>query len=290
MAYPWIYPNLLQINAVVDTGQTETPFWLNQGEPWYYGDLWASCPFLLTQAYTNDIVDISGFLRMQLNDLKYIFLSIDRKYIDKNFDHNVFIFGYDDEKDTFMISDFFDEFYQIKEVGAASIVKGYEEREELIVPMTISEFAENLDYLTFQCSWKWVRGIVDQYVNSVEDYLSGYKYRSCEVYRGMKFYGVLEKYMENSIINGLPLDLRFLKVFDEHKKMWCSFWNYCSEEGIKINEEILTAANEVRRLSKIILSYVIKYNVFQLEKRQGLMISLLRNVKSIENKYMSCIL
>jgi hypothetical protein len=265
---PWIFSNFIQIYSLKDlyknkprTGTVD--FFYNMYGDWTYFHLKAnpwiklnSMPFEYLRLLKPDIVD---FIKMCIDKNRYLFFDIDMYYISAykiNYNkahvpHEIFIYGYDDEKKVFYIGDNTALKYSHEQMTYDEItlstnnlleiyennVKGvlwHEYREKSIFMLEVKKNVErNGEDPVFSSEVFDIN--INKIINDLKEYLlwdnyaEGYRHSEYYVY-GIECYNELEKYAYSVIGTEDRIDHRAFYSFIEHKKLMLLRMQYLSKD------------------------------------------------------------
>lgn len=288
---PWIYNNYIQTFSIKDMyGQKvrsgTVDFFFNQYGDWKYYELKAN-PWIRTKVVPMDLfdtykIDIIQFLKKYIDQSNYCFFPIDRYYIPaykhcyrkRHIDHDIFIYGYDDRKKLFYMSD--NTAYKYEQTTVKyeelsnsfySIIKLFHRHEKkffyseksimLLKVMKNTEVnGKNPTYIkeTYDINSSKI-------LNDTKEYLLkdnyGEKYRRSEYYvYGIDCYDELEKFVCQYNIKNI--DFRGFYSFLQHKKLMLLRMEY-----LNVNYNLSEQISEYRKLVNIfniVISLILRYN------------------------------
>ncbi|OPX45891.1 hypothetical protein CLHUN_03640 [Ruminiclostridium hungatei] len=254
---PWVFSNFIQIYALKDlynrgmrTGTID--FFYNLYGDWTYFHLKAnpwirinSMPFEFFKLIKSDIVD---FIKTCINRNLYLFFDIDMYYIpayklifNKNhLLHEIFIYGYDDDKNVFYMGDNTTGKYNHDQVTYEQITAStnalleiygdnnedtvlHNYREKSIYMMSIGKNVERngqdpfFSKDVFEINIKKIINDLKEYL-LLDNYAEGYKYSNYYVY-GIDCYNELLKFVRYAMETNQWVDRRAFYSFIEHKKL-----------------------------------------------------------------------
>jgi hypothetical protein len=254
---PWVFSNFIQIYALKDlynrgmrTGTVD--FFYNLYGDWTYFHLKAnpwirinSMPFEFFKLIKSDIVD---FIKTCINKNLYLFFDIDMYYIpayklffNKNhLLHEIFIYGYDDDKNVFYMGDNTTGKYNHDQVTYEEITTStnallemygdnnedtvlHNYREKSIYMMSIGKNVERngqdpfFSKDVFEINIKKIINDLKEYL-LLDNYAEGYKYSNYYVY-GIDCYNELVKFVSYAMETNQCVDRRAFYSFIEHKKL-----------------------------------------------------------------------
>jgi hypothetical protein len=263
---PWVFSNFIQIYSLkelhknrVRTGTVD--FFYNIYGDWTYFHLKAnpwiklnSMPFDFFRLLKPDIID---FIKTCINRNMYLFFDIDMYYISayqinykkNHVPHEIFIYGYDDEKKIFYMGDNTALKYNQDQItydelllSTSSLLDIYENKVEGVLWHTYREKSvfmievkknverNGLDPIfnqdVFDINSKKIINDLKEYL-LLEGYAEGYQYSNYYVY-GIDCYEELEKFVDYAIQTNDVVDQRAFYSFIEHKKLMLLRMQYMS--------------------------------------------------------------
>lgn len=204
----------------------------------------ASCPFITRNVFTRKYIDsnfdsFSSFAIHCINSDYYVYAFLDRFYNEKSenfqkthFPHQLFICGYDTDKEVFIGADFFHGIYRFEEISFYAIDNGYLCYGEA-EGTNIGEYPDVVTYAYKPVQWNFSFA---QLISSLKDYWN--KMDSTQVFYywfpeklrknfkyGMDYYDILYSLIDQNI-----LDMRAFHILYEHKKMMGLRLEYLKEQ------------------------------------------------------------
>lgn len=279
--YEWILSNYIQLYINRD-------FLLNWGDfyfqyPYEIRSV-ESCKWITTQKYTRKAINelCGGIINFALYHLKqnsYLNIMIDQYYIpgyysynEEHAHHDIFIFDYNDSRQVFLASDFFDR------TGYKTIEVKYSDFEKAFLSV-MEDTPEDYDYfrglnyvfsLKNECDYKFdvnnILNAVKEYINQTPpEYWTSYNYsNSKDIIFGSGIYTTLKNYiirLQNENAN-IFIDYRpFYLIFD-HKKLMLLRMRYLSENNYFTNKnQIIEAFEKLVEQTKILYLTCVKFNI-----------------------------
>lgn len=276
---PWIFSSYIQIYADKDLINTSWadfyfpfPFQLRPAEV---------CPWIFTQKMGRDFfqdnwINFKEAICYFIDKNTYLHVMLDQYYIPNtpsfrkmHYLHDLLIFGYDKEKETFSVAEFDDNYkYSKFEVSFKNINDAFINYKE----------CKNLDYLygnillyKLQPSCNYVFDF-ENVINSVKAYLNGETMEFWKLYSdkysdhnknmrifGIKYYALLSDYVKNCAIEGKNVTQQLFYLLFDHKQLMTLRFKYLSEIGY--NYDIIDDLLEIEKNSQIALNLVLKYNL-----------------------------
>ncbi|QNU66155.1 hypothetical protein EHE19_014905 [Ruminiclostridium herbifermentans] len=300
---PWVFNNFIQVytlkdlcNKGVRTGTVDffynlygdwTHFYL-KSNPWIK---FSSMPYDFLKLIKTDIID---FIKTCINKNLYLFFDIDMYYISAykmhynktHFLHEIFIYGYDDDKKIFYMGDNTTGKYTLDQVTYDEIITStnvildlyrddnedaelYKYKEKAIYMMCVTKNVErnwqdpSFSKDIFEVNIKKIINDLKEYL-LLDNYAEGYRYSNYYVF-GIDCYNELMKFVRSAIENGQHVDRRAFYSFIEHKKLMLlrmEFLNDKYNDKYDLNQLIERYSNLVNEFN-IILSSVLKANMIK---------------------------
>ncbi|RCX12564.1 hypothetical protein DFR58_12168 [Anaerobacterium chartisolvens] len=297
---PWIFNNFIQIYSLKDLYKNDLrsgtiDFYYNMYGDWMNFYIKAN-PWIKFNSIPFEFIKSSGinfieFIKSSINGNCYLFFDVDTYYIseykywymESHTPHDIFIYGYDDEKKLFYMGD--------NTIG--KYCHGHVTYEELLISLnTLSEIYSGTNEEIFCHSYrekafnlikvkknversgenplfqKEIFGInINKIINDLKEYLlwdnygEGYRHSDFYVY-GIDCYNELEKFIYYAMETNQEVDYRALYSFIEHKKLMLLRIQYlCNEYGLNILMDKYTIlVQNFNLLMKIVLKANIKVN------------------------------
>lgn len=246
--------------------------------------VWHACPFVKYEKSSRDLVEkkwssFSDFLINCVDLGQYIFCLIDTFFISSyqssyqrvHHIHDIFIFGYDIDSQTFDIADFFtDGKYSYSRASFAEIEQGYQS----LHFANITEHQKGIDLINYQLLSKEYIFNKSIPAKFIEDYLFSYdtgqryktmypnnNYNKYIVY-GMNVYNTLIEYLHSGIDHEIDIiDIRLFQTIYDHKNLMLLRIKYFAEHNyIKSGELLYTLYLQIKKESLYIRNMMIKYN------------------------------
>lgn len=212
--------------------------------------VWKSCPFLYYQRICRDFIkskwnSVTEFIRDSINLDYYIYFDIDRYYIpgtnsyhDYHHTHDLFVYGYDDEKQIFYITDYnISGKYSYNTADYDEVEDAYQEQPK------VKDFleGEGVELIYFyprkhELNIPFISQSIKDYLESTNTFK---RYIPDDLWRGRKdnlVYGcTIHEYLRFFIQQYLPVhdvtEYRLFNVFCEHKRLMCMRIQYLGEQG-----------------------------------------------------------
>lgn len=267
-------------------------------------DTWEDCPWITRRRLERDYIDekyksIIEFVIECINRNRYVYLFVVKNYI-KCYEtekenvsiHDVFVYGYDEERKILYIADFFKNGkYQLEECSFQEFIDAYQAfkkgyRDGLNGVCTIEVVEKEIEY-----------NLSPQMIKlSLQDYLKGiyphsryrFYYKNLWDYEfGIDIYTTLIKHCER-IKNGLEekMDFRMFELIYEQKKLMVDRILYLKENKcLKEHDDIV---NEFKEISIALLKSRNRYIKYMLVKRDELLVKVIEELKLIYEKDRQC--
>lgn len=300
-AYPpakdWIYSNYLGL-FITDLDRTQRRQVLDF---WPRFSITKECPYIFTQVLKRETInhitkgDIIDFFCFMIKNGNYIYGIFNEFFIAGEYlPHELFIYGFDDDKRTFLTADFtYGITYSSKPIKYEEIAKSYETLKECDDYMFQGRggihFLSYYPDVNYKMDTNHLKRSIDDYLNS--NNLSKYDTCKCNEIKFGK-YGIeaYNQLIRNIDDKELGLDTRILAVLRDHKHMQWLREIYLKEKGLlpydscfdfkKIYEEVsllLNIAIKANMTNKIIDSQV-KEKLCELKALEEFSLQNLRNM------------
>ncbi|MGG4340446.1 hypothetical protein [Paenibacillus lautus] len=238
------------------------------------------CPWILLQRIRKDIIylkwanDISQFVRDALLQGYYVSLMVDQFYIPassafnkKHRNHELFIYGFDDTTEIFLISDNFQNGKYTK--GSCSFTdlnnsyidlsKTTDLGQELVYLLSFNKYGK------FEINIEVLKELLSDYLCSVnssqKNNLLNQPLKKDWIY-GLRCYDHIVTYLNNVKTTENYLDVRPFYVQKNHKSMMIKRLLYLSEIGILNDDEnYITQYINIEKISAIVVNLTLKYNI-----------------------------
>jgi hypothetical protein len=245
------------------------------------------CPFLQYSNIEREVIkacykNYVNFIISYISLGHYLFLSYDEFYIShsrnykkKHFIHQLLIYGFNLNKETFNVADFFrHRKFSFEEVCFSDVEKAIENVAKLLAP-SHDIFVDVLKYI--DCEYAFdneleIKNLCD-YLNSTNTYLS-YEEKALHPFEkrdfylkkmvlGISNYGLVKDYLSKLILNkDLIHDIRPFHVLWDHKVLMILRIKYLIENGLIPNSTILCERfKTICDLCLINRNFFIKYTI-----------------------------
>lgn len=249
--------------------------------------------------------NIISFIKKCINKGYYIFVYLNYKYLlneKMDFIHDIFIYGYDDEKKEIYMKGYNKQNYGEEVYKFEQVEKAFEGIRKLENVDFFSNFDVDSISLVKNDEKFYFEFSVDYFVKDLEYYLNKKKYtlnykptvlknRNCNtssVVFGNESIEVLKKYIENKNVNKEKIDIRQFYFLKNNKEGFNSKWIFLLKNNYLDYENLLLDWKIVENMAEVLLFYAMKYNVL-LEKSYGnqdsiikIMLKKLEEIKNIE--------
>lgn len=275
---PWIFSNYIQLYINRDYIHNWGDFYF----PCSY-DLRPSdtCPWIHSQKIDRGLINrrwdsVTDFIIENINENNYIqimvncyYISVHERYKNENRMHDLFIYGYDLEREVLYASDFFNKGkYSNKEITFTDFNKAYSEYDSAIN----HDYLFGLVYmyrLNSDCNYIFN---IQNIINSIDSYLTCRIpeywdiFNREDLYRivfGREIYATLKNYLQREIFtNESGFERRPFHLLYDHKKMMSLRIKFLYEQGVL--DETIASNNifrELEELARNIIYLLIKYQV-----------------------------
>lgn len=264
--HPWFYSNYIQLAFDKDF-YSPVPFC-------FYMYDYAINPWLNVQRLQRNIFDITGqdivdFVKNALDNQYYVYLNVDEYHIPersnfhkKHISHDVLVYGYDLENNTFDVLGFND-----KTIFKNSKVR-FSEFRHSFASLDIIENNCHQIYLYQYNPHGTYSFNTELVIETLEDYLFS-RNTSKKVsmlteewdrHYGMDSYKQLNNYYQGLLNNDLYIDVKFTHILWEHKKVMGLRAKYMCDLGL-ITEELVEAALKIEDQALVLRNLFIKYSM-----------------------------
>jgi hypothetical protein len=224
--------------------------------------------------------ELIQFIQKQINNNFYLCLFINRGYINQhnsNMLHDIFVYGYDDEKEVIYICDYFNENrFSPSTCTYSEFINAYKNAGDFLEDNNI--FNDNTDVskinlLSFNDFYNNTFNIhffidsLNYYLNP-EMYSMNYKIQIFKIKNEIKSkrcFGIdnikiISKYITSKIENNESIDIRQLHLFYDHKHAYRYKIEYFLKKGYKIENNLIVLADMLEKLALNIRNLSIKYD------------------------------
>jgi len=258
------------------------------GQVFFYNNI-----FFETQKLMRDIIkkldiDIVNIMKLYLDENYYIYLYLNNKHIkcSVNYNsqdrlHDKFIYGYDDDKQVFLVGDYFDfKHFSFNEVKYDEISKAYydipENLYDLFNSMGINFFRLNQNSLFDLDAYK-----LD--FNSIKFHLNDYITNKNKIF-GVNTYDIIKSHITET----KRLDSRGVSIHKDHNRVVIMFMEYLRDTFNLYDEETYldfnNNSNKLEYLKFLFLKYNLTLNCSILEKIRNTIDEIIYNEKLLFNK------
>lgn len=297
----WIYNNFVNLWGTNEISQ-------GGGVPISYSSWWTMrlCPFINYGQVQRDVAkahypNTTDLLLSYITLGYYLYCSYDMYYIShsrhykKNHKyHQLFIYGYDKERKTFNVSDFFyNGKLSFEEVSFEEVEKAIDSVEEFINPLP-DFFIDTLKYVDIDYNLNTIllkKNLTD-YVNSTNTYLSYEDKILCEIEKkyllenkivfGIANYDLIIECLID-LLNGkdkIFIDIRPFHVLWDHKVLMSMRIKYLTENHIiKDDRNLYNRYEEIKNICLMNRSLFIKYYK---KKDNGILNRIIENLNIIK--------
>ncbi len=273
----WIFSNYIQIavgirNGNIFAGGSVDAIIL----PAYHAE--KTCPYIIHSLLTRDTVasidnNILDFIIKMIDAENYIYLVADQQYFidihEEAFPHDMFIYGYDLESESFYAADFtFSDTgkYIYKEISMQGFKKGYEvitEKDDFYYyergGVGLFHFDSNA-YYNFDI--EFVKEQIREFLNSI-DYSERFRSADNPFEKreyGARAYDLLGSFLRDD--KGEHRGVRkSLSVLRDHKKLMVDRLQYMMKNGYINNENLIVEYEDIYKRQNQLLLLFIKYEL-----------------------------
>ena len=242
----------------------------------------------------------TSFLKDMINDEYYVIMLVDTYYINayrdtygkQHYYHDILVYGYDDEKEVFLVADcFVNGKYEFATCTYDELESGFihSYRDDWINGIRLFKLKEE-PYIGIGYNTEYMAKACERYLNgatsNVSTYIEGrrrFDLRDRFV-DGLQVYDELVKYVENESDEWSTYDIRLFYVLYDHAKLF----RYLTKQLMQRNQ-IVNAPNlyksflDIENRIKNLYMLVLKYNVTGNEKVKLDIVEKISNIKCLEN-------
>ncbi|MBB6022748.1 hypothetical protein HNR77_003847 [Paenibacillus sp. JGP012] len=257
---PWFYNNFIQIICNPEYFEYKNDHLVDFYFP---NDRLFSYPCIEAYAskpeFSISEIDIVDYIINSINKDCYVYTHVDELYIpnkktNKSFTHNIFVYGYEDEK--FNVLGFNESYhFASTQVHFEDFRKAYSHAD---YKLTILYNYNN--YITPQFN-------IHNVIRSIKDYLlsintnQGNGYLPSNPIFGIETYDYLKRYIEIIKSDSNNADIRPFHILLEHKSCMLERINYMMEHNYIKNPKIYSKYKEIEQLAQIHRNIILKYSV-----------------------------
>lgn len=244
------------------------------------------CPYLLFSLMTKEQVesycgDILTFIKKTINLGGYVYGVFDEAKIlcdsgaDYKFPHELFIYGYDDEKQEFNVGDFtFGEHYSYSAVSYSDVRNGYNTitaaedhifKDDYKGRRGIYVIQKNLAETYYELDTKYIKDTLIEYLESKDskNHFRMMRNRFNDTVFGVNVYDAVLKQIGKQLSAEDPdFDIRALHILYDHKVLMMERLKYMMDNGyLEFNGDILNDYMEVENLMLTARNLLIKTSI-----------------------------
>jgi len=257
--YPWFIHNYILISSPKDLStnrDSHTEFIV------HYGDL------MEIHTITWDIINkwsggVIEFLQHCINTNNYIQLVVNERYIPgseaylkEDYDHNILVYGYNSEKETFNIKHMKNRFFSESLVTYEQIATAFEN-----LAGTFVWSQTNTIYQLNDCG---INFDLKRTIQSLKDYHEStwFENNSDEII-GIEVYSEVVNYFINLLHGQTSSDIRILHFLWEHKKCMRARVRYLLDNGFLQSENLYSNILELEKKLLVLRNLQLKYEITQ---------------------------
>ena len=244
------------------------------------------CPYLLFSLMTKEQVesycgDIITFIKKTIDLNGYVYGVFDEAKIlcdsgvDYKFPHELFIFGYDDEKEEFNVGDFtFGQHYSYTTVSYEDVKRGYEIitasedhmfKDDYKGRRGLYVIQKNTDALYYELDTSYIKDTLIEYLEAkdTKNHFRMMRNRFSDTVFGVDVYRALFEQIKKQLsTDDLDFDIRALHLVYDHKVLMIERLKYMMEKSyMDYDSDILQEYNEVVKLMLTARNLLIKCSV-----------------------------
>ncbi len=272
--------------------------------------LWKSCPFIYYQRLSRDLVNVkwNSIIEFIIDCISlgyYVYFTINTYFV-SNYDsflnehmiHDIFIFGYDTEKEIFKVADNFKNGkYAYEEATFKEIYEGYTN----ISLTNRTEWLDGIELINYRKKTNYFDEATHEYTfdmslfkDSLQDYLNSIntvtRYRiPSEQWRsggdwvyGLDIYDFIHNYFDDLLADKTFYDIRPFHVLWEHKKIMLNRLKYLKDSGYLSDlDSVYNKYSDIENDMLLIKSLWIKYSLI---KEEDTIIKILKKLEEVKAK------
>lgn len=243
--------------------------------------------------------DVNDIIKNSIDNQEYIFLAVDMYFIDswwkdiekkKHSEHEMLIWGYDNEKKVFFTADFFKHTYSIQEISyldfrmAFDAHAGYIRERDNVNSVEIRTF-KYLKNKRYALNVDRIRNMINDFVKSCEntiDDVSDLFIVHEDVLYGFQCLNHIMEYFSESVCKNKWLDYRIIHLIYIFNQIMCDRIDYMIEhQYLSDNTDIRNIQNEfwdMAHKNVILRNLVIKYNIVKGQKYGKIVIKKMKDL------------
>jgi hypothetical protein len=255
--YLWLYNNFINIYCCPDFG-VET---FRMKQPFYTTSIAFSSILLDVRFYDTFNIDTLAYLKFALEIKKYVYLTSDEfynperpTYQQTHNRHDLLLYGYDDENESFMVIGYDKTNHYRKTLFAYNDIL-------LSEPKNIHLLSINEGYVPFlKLDIPNIVLQLKQYLNIMEQ-IEAYDVVKPNPLFGQDAFKYLADYIGKKTLDGDRCDMRFILMFYEHKRCMLMRMEYLQTAITADIKNIIDSYKKVVQLSEKIHLCTLKYNL-----------------------------
>ncbi|WP_238651772.1 hypothetical protein [Paenibacillus piscarius] len=294
---PWIYGNFIQIKGFKGTSQNffyesqhdrDTPFFsIQRISREIIGRKWNNII-----EFVIDCVDLDFYILLLVNN-KY--LSVSEAFGITDYYHDIFIYGYDLEKEVFYIAgNFTNGKYMRVTCSFCELNEAYINLEDdfydWLFGVVLYKYRENESHKVDRDLWKRVKSLLKHYVEcthmSENDYAITTHYDRENLLFGYDVYQNTIEILVNNMTVNENIDIRPFHLFLDHKKIMQERFKYLNANKYFDPSELdLVKIEKIVEMSEIHRNIAIKYNLTKDRSVLERLINLMKQFINYEKEY-----
>lgn len=298
-AHPWIFNNYIQLYINKDYKHNWGDFYFPLTYELRPSD---ACKWITTQKIHRDTVtskwdSVIHFIIENINSHHYVHTMVNYfnvplsdRYNKLQLHHDIFVYGYDLNREILYVSDFFKNgVYSQEELSFA----------DFSLAFSTNHLTTNHDYLR---EMVYLYKFNDQYqdhfsaetlLNSLRNYYDNKPPEYWEMFNyggdrnnldfGMQIYTTLKNYVRSTVDNESKLDIRPFHLLYDHKKIMTLRLKYLYDNRLlgQLTQEHIDRFISIEVMAKIMMNLVLKYN---LTRNRSILESLQTKITNIEKE------
>ncbi len=255
-----------------------------------------NCPFFKMQLATKEMVlsqyaSFSLFVIECIKSKKYVLANVDYYYLScsdkfhkKHFRHELFIFGYNEEKSIFYVADFFVHSkysFQILPFSEVDLsFQNFDKNKEIFCPMEICTYSK---IPNVKCNFdiSFVRDQLEDYLYSCNNHASIRFPHFPKATYGLSYYITFLEHLKPNII-----DIREAYILVDHKQMMLLRLEYLKDFfATSLFDTLIEECRFLYQKNKILLNLLLKYRINRKYELLQKIIDLCKNIKELDENF-----
>jgi hypothetical protein len=300
-AHPWIFSNYIQLFINKDCRPNWGDFYFPASYDTRPSD---TCKWLISQKihrntvagkwdsavhFVIECINSNHYVHTMLN---YFYIPVSDRYQKLHLHHDIFVYGYDINKEILYVADFFrNGVYSFKEIAFSDFELAFSTYNLTANPDYLNEMVYLYKFNgEYRYKYKFSFNAV---MNSIKNYLSCKVHEYWDIYNfeddrqnihfGMEIYSTLKNYMRNVSKGEDRFGVRPFYLLYDHKRIMTLRLEYLYKQGYieKFGHDNIVRFSKVENQAQNIINLVIKYD---LTKKERLIDKVIKRLDDIEKE------